>query len=149
MLGFGKRTRSISDIDGLKSSLPKVSGKARCLVVFEDSATYGYRYLDNNLIPKGSIPILDGEPTHFLNLAGNTLSCINYTNTPIPVKGDNNDNEENTPQACFESQFWEELETILSLMANWVERVKLGIFIAFCIAALVILFLVGSMAMGD
>jgi len=136
----GKRNVQFDTMTTLEASLCLNNGHARCIVVNEDTATWGYRNIATDIIPKDSIPVFeDGELTHFLNYYDKKLTPIVYTST---------DNANKTPEDCYEAQFWEELEKVLSLRNNLMEKIKLGIFVALAICEVIVMFLFGVILMG-
>ena len=134
-----KRNYPINTIETLNSSMDHVNGHVNCVVVNEPAISWGYRKVKSALIPDGCIPVLDDGLTYLLNLDGTNLTSIDYTPT---------DNTDQTPQDCFEAQCWDDLERIVRLSNNTVEKIKLGVFIALAICLVIVLFLISVMAMG-
>ncbi len=130
----------IANTEELKKSMHHANGSERAYVVNELNSTCGYRNLVSTILPEKSIPILDkGRLTHILGFNGEKLWPIDY----LPV-----DNKDKTPQDCFEAQCWDELGIVLSLGDKWMEKIKLGIFIALIVCFTIILFLISAIAMG-
>ena len=115
------------------------NGSVRCIVVNETTFQFDYHDLAHSLIPTDSIPILDGDLTHLLSFNGEKFVKIDYTPT---------DNDDKTPQDCFEAGCWDELERLFTLESKILEKIKLGVFIALAICLLIVFFLVSTMAMG-
>jgi len=130
----------ISDAQALQDSMRHTNGKVTCIIVDEASSSWGYRNIASKMLPDNSFPVLDGKNlVHLLGFNGKKLWPIDYTPT---------DNEDKTPQDCYEAQCWDELETVLSLASRWMEKIKLGVFVVLAFGVLVVLFLLGAMAMG-
>ena len=129
----------ISTIESLHTSMVHVNSYVNCVVVNEPAITWGYRKLKNELLPKDCIPVLDNGLTYLLNFDGEKLWPINYTP---------DDNQDKTPQDCFEAQCWDDLERIIRLLSSTVEKIKLGVFIALAVCLVIVLFLISAMAMG-
>lgn len=135
-----KQKLKLDTLEDFKDSMLQQNGHCRCLVIDEPSASWGYRILSSALIPEGSIPINDkGELTHYLCFDGREIRALNYVPT---------DNDDKTPEDCFEAGYWEELEVVLSLANPWFEKIKLGVFVALAIGLLIVLFMISAVALG-
>lgn len=129
----------INSCDDLKNTLSSKDNFSRAIVIDEQSLTWGYRNLATDLIPDTSIPINDSELVHLLSFDGGNLQPIDY----MP---ENNENK--TPEDCFEAQYWEELKTFLGLSSSLMEKIKLTIFVVLAVGLIIVLFMIASIAMG-
>lgn len=136
-----KEKELLTTTEELKTSLTSENGKVRCAIISETGTVWAYRYLESKLVPGKSIPVNDeGILTHYLCLDDSKLIPLNY----LPK-----DNEEKTPHDCFEAGFWEELEGILGVGNELIEKIKIGVFVGLSIGLMIILFLISTMAMGS
>lgn len=131
-----KNKRDINTIASLKESLFHSNGHHKCLVIDEPSSKWGYRSISTELIPSDAIPILDNGRTYLLGFDGTELWPIEY----MPE-----DNQNKTPEDCFEAGCWEELVTLAGMVNKAIEKIKLGIFVFLIIAFAIILFLLVPM----
>ncbi len=139
LLNLNSKEKILSSPVELYDALYHTNGRAHCLIIDENSSHWGYYDISPTLLPKGCIPILDKESTYFLNFDGKELTAIDYLPT---------DNQDQTPQDCFEAGCWDELEEVLYLGSKTGEKIKLGVFVALAIAFCVILFFVGMATVG-
>ncbi len=131
----------ITGTEELKAIALYKNGHAHTLIVDELSSSWGYRDVASDLIPVGAIPLLDkGEITYVLGFDGKKLWPIDF----MPLT----DDEDKTPQDCFEAQCWDELDIVLKMVSSLAEKIKLGIFVGLAVGELIVLFLIASIAMG-
>lgn len=151
-----KKTKNsnLTTIEELKETVSYTPDFVRCLVVNEETATHGYRRLSKDIIPPGSIPVIDdGIPTHYLTLNGTLSPMVREPDDSDMPTATDEDGQKlidgfTSPEDCFEAQFWDELEFIQNLNTPLIEKIKLGIFVGLIVCLIIVLFLLAVMVMG-
>ena len=131
--------KPIEDINELSRTMESPNGHVKSLVVDETTLAFGYREIVRGLLPKNIWPVLEGDPVYLLGFDGKELWAIDYQP---------DDNEDQTPQDCFEATCWEELQRILGVGTSMMEKITIGVFVGLTIAFLVVIFLLVPIAGG-
>ena len=130
----------LKTMDTLSKDAPASSEFAHCQIIFEKTHICGYRDIAYSMLPADAIAEEDG--LYLLNYNGTDLVTIDSLNKPSikPAAEDNNNSAEtealDSPESCFEAQFWDELRVILTHMNQRMEHIKIGVLIGLCVGAL-------------
>lgn len=138
----GKHNLSFcSTLEELEAAQAVEDGFVYSLVVNENKNTWGFKYLDRELIPDES------RERDFKN---KPFYVVGYNNEGLyPIEAQKEVVEGESPQDLFIAlQYEQEVDATYSLTESAIEKIKLGIFIGLAVFLMIILMMISLTVMG-
>lgn len=138
----GNNQKEISKEDDLNKLAEMEPEEIKCIVIPEKTGIAQYPVLSRDLIPlEANRRRYHGRPCYLLGL--------DLENKLWAIEPKEANKEGESPKDCYQALECEkEVDAVYSFGEGWLERVKIGLFVAFGIAELIIIFLFVMAASG-